>query len=323
MITQKNIASFIIDRIDRDNKNDELINSGCFSKDHLLELLVKEVNFFEKHFKTPSIIEEHFDFKEYELRCKTYLLLLIGDVISDLNGKIRYGDKKYFSYRKIEKVFAQSYNDLYPLRNNENPLAASAWSPIYQTFDYEFYVGRYLKEFEHTEDRIVWLSDMIMKISFNAAHENTSHKPFTVLKAQCEVKLTQLQEERKMEILFDSNKLSNQKKIGAIKQSKIPAKFYALHCWCLIKNSQIPAFEINEEADYFPMNEIMNFCKRNYPKEVSDQRFYQEFKKIDITDKNLIFNNFGSDFRSKILSIDNNTKKMASFLRSYFKLNYN
>ena len=67
------------------------------------------------------------------------------------------------------------------------------------------------------------------------------------------------------------------------------------------------------------MNELMNFCKRNYPKEISAQRFYQEFKKIDITNKGLILNNFGSDFRSKILAIDKNTKKMASFLRIYFK----
>lgn len=280
--------------------------------DEFKSILEQNIQFFDENYLNQEIIESHFNFRHFDERTEALILHTLWYVLSNYYNEIKYGDEKFKSIRIIERKQAQSNNELYPLGRDP-------YNPMYPQFPFDFYIGRYLPQFETTIEKINWLSERIVQFSLHAAYESAERRPYSVLKAQCEIRLEQLREERKMEILYDSNIHHNQVKPVARKQSKIAAKFYALHCWCLIKDSQILPFELNGETDTFPMNEIMNFCKRNYPKEVSAQRFYQVFKGIDITDKNLILNNFGPDFKSKILSIDKNNKKMASFLRSYFK----
>ena len=280
--------------------------------DEFMSILKQNIQFFDENYLNHEIIESYYDFGHFDIRTEALILRTLWKVLSNNYNEIKYGDEKFKSVRIIERKQAQRNNELYPLGRDP-------YNPMYSQFPYDFYIGRYLPQLETTIEKINWLSERIVQFSLHAANEGAERRPYTLLKTQCEVKLEQLREERKMEILYDSNIHHNQEKPVARKQSKITAKFYALHCWCLIKDSQIPPFEFNGETDTFPMNELMSFCKRNYPKEISAQRFYQEFKKIDITNKGLILNNFGSDFRSKILAIDKNTKKMASFLRIYFK----
>jgi hypothetical protein len=75
-------------------------------------------------------------------------------------------------------------------------------------------------------------------------------------------------------------------------------------------------FELNEN-DQLPKSKIEDFAKERY-EGVSPQMFYRSFKDvIDITNKTMIANSFGKDYKKKIIAISKDDAKIINHLKSY------
>lgn len=115
---------------------------------------------------------------------------------------------------------------------------------------------------------------------------------------------------------FTSNKESYPKNNNKIIKKKIGAKYYALYHWIQIEMGIEKNFELNEN-DQLPKSKIEDFAKERY-EGVSPQMFYRSFKDvIDITNKTMIANSFGKDYKKKIIAISKDDAKIINHLKSY------
>ena len=94
---------------------------------------------------------------------------------------------------------------------------------------------------------------------------------------------------------------------------KIHAKFYAFYHWILIKLGKETAFEKNE-GEFFPKNRIEKFANEKYP-ETSSQRFYQEFRSMDITAETAIAKYLGKGYKETIIKLSNSNADVIAYLK--------
>ncbi len=114
---------------------------------------------------------------------------------------------------------------------------------------------------------------------------------------------------------FDKCEHNQEGNAGEDEKNKIPAKYYALYHWILIKTGKEKGFERNEN-DKFIKTEIELFCKNRHPL-ISAQGFYRAFIGIDITNKTLIANSFGKGYKEKLIKISNNDIDIIKHLKEY------
>ncbi len=110
---------------------------------------------------------------------------------------------------------------------------------------------------------------------------------------------------------------------GPYKKNHPAAKYFALYHWILIKLGKEQGFEKNEN-DQWPKERIKNFAKKKYgPGKdrgvtlVSEERFYQEFKGLDITNKVAIARSFGPGYKEKLIEISGNDADVIHYLKDW------
>jgi hypothetical protein len=107
---------------------------------------------------------------------------------------------------------------------------------------------------------------------------------------------------------YENTELDNSRK-------KISASFYALYHLILVEMGREKHFE-RDHNDLYSRKEIEAFAKNKYPA-ISTQAFYKEITQIDITNKFLIRNRFGKDYKKKIVEISNNDAQVIEHLKGY------
>jgi len=123
------------------------------------------------------------------------------------------------------------------------------------------------------------------------------------------IDLVKIQHKHELNIVYH-NESSPQNK-----DSKIPAKYYALYHWILIEMGIENKFDLDSN-DRYKRSQIEAFANERYPK-ISKQGFYRAFIEIDITNRPYIAVTFGKEYKEKLIEISNNDAKLIRHLKNY------
>lgn len=104
---------------------------------------------------------------------------------------------------------------------------------------------------------------------------------------------------------------------------KIPAKFYALYHWHLVKRGKV-VNDFQDQNNRFIKHKIIELAKSRYPG-ISPDSFYKHFIKIDITKPNIIQQQYGTEQTFKHLrsiAVFSDDIAFLSYIDSLFSIKY-